>query len=99
MQSRRQSLIAREDTLLGVCQALGEDFGFNPLPLRIAFAVPLIWFPTLVIGTYLALGAAVLVSRLVAPDPRSRVAHVEAAPPAVAGDNDAGTEGALAAAA
>ena len=29
------SIIARDDTLLGVCFALGEDFGFNPVYLRV----------------------------------------------------------------
>ena len=30
----------REDTLFGICEALGEDFRFNPLLLRIAFGAP-----------------------------------------------------------
>jgi phage shock protein C len=64
------NLIARDDTLLGVCQALGEDFGFNPLLLRVPLAALLLWNPVAVIGTYLGAGAIVLVSRLLAPDPR-----------------------------
>jgi len=71
------SLIARDDTFLGVCQALGEDFGFNPVYLRIAFGLPLIFSPTAVLATYFGLGAIVLLSRLLAPRPRRRVAAVE----------------------
>ena len=33
-----RSIIARDDTLLGVCQAIGEDFGFHPNFLRVLFA-------------------------------------------------------------
>ena len=36
MQTTQTSLIARDDTFLGVCQALGDDLGFNPLWLRLA---------------------------------------------------------------
>lgn len=50
--------ITRDDTLLGVCQALGEDFGFNPVYLRIALGVSLIVAPVAVVAGYLA--AAVL---------------------------------------
>lgn len=66
------SLFRRDDTFLGVCQALGEDFGFNPIFLRIAFAAPLIFAPVLVVEAYFALGAIVLVSRLLAPRPKRK---------------------------
>ena len=69
MQGSRQSLLSREDTLLGVCQAIGDDFGINPLYLRIAFAIPVLWNPAIVFAAYLAVGALVLVSRLVFPRP------------------------------
>ena len=72
MEATRESLIRRDDTFLGVCQALGEDFGFNPVFLRIAFAAPLIFAPMLVIEIYLGLGLVVLVSRLLAPRPRRK---------------------------
>jgi phage shock protein C len=71
MQTATQpSLIARDHTLLGICEGLGEDFGFNPLYLRVTFAVGLLWNPLAMIGAYAALGAVVLVSRLLAPNPR-----------------------------
>jgi phage shock protein C len=70
MQARQPSLIARDDTLFGVCQAIGEDFGFNPLPLRIAFAVSLLWNPSAVLAIYAALAVVVMLSRWLAPNPR-----------------------------
>jgi phage shock protein C len=63
------SLIAREDTLLGICQAVGEDFGFNPLWLRIAFAALLFWSPIGAFAGYALLGATVAFSRWAAPVP------------------------------
>lgn len=58
----------RNDTLLGVCEAIGQDFGFHANWLRVAFAGTFYFSPTIVIGAYLALGALVLVSRFVFPD-------------------------------
>ena len=72
MEATTESLIRRDDTFLGVCQALGEDFGFNPVFLRIAFAAPLIFAPMLVIEIYLGLGVLVLASRLLAPRPKRK---------------------------
>ena len=70
------ALFRRDDTFLGVCQALGEDFGFNPVFLRVAFAAPLIFAPMLVIEIYLGLGVVVLLSRILAPRPKRKVAPV-----------------------
>ena len=61
-------LLNRSDTLLGVCEGLGRDFGFHPNILRIAFGVGLMWNPIAVIGTYLALGLAVYGARFLFPD-------------------------------
>jgi phage shock protein C len=74
MQSPQPSLFARSDTLFGVCQALGEDLGFNPLYLRISLGVLLLWNPTIVLGAYVAMGVVVAISRLAFPRPRA--AHV-----------------------
>ena len=57
----------RNDTLLGVCEAIGQDFGFNPLWLRLAFIAPLFLQPALTIGVYLALGLVVAASRYFFP--------------------------------
>ena len=69
MQSYSSNVFARPDTLFGVCQALGEDFGFNPLILRIGFALPLFWSPMGAIGVYLALGLVVALTRWLVPNP------------------------------
>jgi phage shock protein C len=57
----------RNDTILGVCEALGQDFGFNPLWLRLAFIAPLFFVPLWTIAGYLGLGALVAVSRKLYP--------------------------------
>ena len=82
MQAAQTNPIARSDTLLGVCQALGEDFGFNPIWLRLAFALPLMFFPVAVFSAYLGLFVVVALSRLLVRGPRRKPA------PAVAADRD-----------
>ena len=66
-QVSQVALPLRSHTILGVCEAVGEDFGFNPVFLRIPFAASVIYSPMLAIGAYLALGLAVLGSRLLFP--------------------------------
>jgi phage shock protein PspC (stress-responsive transcriptional regulator) len=91
MQTSQPSLIARDHTLLGVCEAIGEDFGFNPMFLRVPFAALLLLSPIAVIGTYLALGVVVFLTRRISPNPRPAAK----APPAVAaGPAAAANEGA-----
>ena len=86
--------LTREDTLLGVCEALGEDFRFNPLLLRVALGAGLFLNPAMAIGAYLGLGVLVLVSRLVVPNPRQpkvvepAAETVEAAPQVLHADNE-----------
>ena len=82
MQASLQALPMRDHTVLGVCEGLGEDFGFNPLYLRLVFAGLLIWQPFYDIGAYFALGLVVLVARLLVPS-RSRAANATGAPCAV----------------
>lgn len=69
-ESRYTALPLRDHTILGVCEAIGEDFGFNPIFLRIPLAASVIWNPMIAFGTYFALGAVVLVSRLLFPSPK-----------------------------
>lgn len=86
-QERQPNLLTRDDTFFGVCQALGEDFGFPPNLLRVALAVALFWNPVLVAAFYAGAGALVALSRWVAPEPRRPVpaeAEPEAAAPAPA---------------
>ncbi|HEX8669021.1 MAG TPA: PspC domain-containing protein [Allosphingosinicella sp.] len=85
MQASQPSLIARDDTFLGICAALGEDFGFNPQYLRAALGVLLFVNPVAVLGGYAAAGVVVLISRLLAPNPRiAAVEEPAAAAPAAA---------------
>ena len=72
------NVFARDDTFFGVCQAIGEDLGFNPNYLRVAFALPLLYAPMTTIGAYLGLALLVLLTRLVLPNPR-RAQVMEAA--------------------
>jgi phage shock protein PspC (stress-responsive transcriptional regulator) len=65
------ALPLRAHTILGVCEAIGEDFGFNPLWLRVPLAASVLISPTYAIGAYFLLGIAVLVSRLVFPRPKA----------------------------
>lgn len=91
-QTADANVLTRDDTFLGVCEALGEDFSFSPFFLRLALGVLLVWSPLAAIGGYAALGVVVAFSRLLAPNPRAaatRPAHQAAAP---AGDNDAEAE-------
>ena len=67
-------LFARDDTLFGICQAIGEDGGFNPDWLRVALAAALLWNPAAVIAGYLAMGLVVLATRLLLPVPRTMAA-------------------------
>jgi phage shock protein PspC (stress-responsive transcriptional regulator) len=55
---------ARKDNLLGICHAIGEDFGFNPIFLRIPLAVGIIFSAKWTLIAYGAMGLAVLASRL-----------------------------------
>jgi phage shock protein C len=76
----------RPDTLTGTCQAIGEDFGINPLWLRVGFAVALFWSAAWVIGAYLVLACVVLVSRLAFPARRAKADTAVAVVPAGAND-------------
>ncbi len=62
-----QTLFARSDTFFGVCEAIGQDFGFNPNWLRVAFAVPLIYSPVLAIAAYIVVGLIVAASHFAFP--------------------------------
>jgi len=61
---------ARNDTMLGVCQFLGEDLGIHPNILRVAFGVGLIVQPVAAIATYIGLAIVVAVSHWLFPHPR-----------------------------
>ena len=67
MQNETTNLFRRRDTFFGICEAVGQDFGFNPLYLRLAFIAPLFFFPVQTFAAYFALGLVVLASRLIFP--------------------------------
>jgi phage shock protein C len=58
----------RNDTILGVCEAIGQEFGFNPLWLRLAFIPPLFFSMSLTVAAYLGLGLIVAAARWFAAD-------------------------------
>lgn len=58
----------RNDTILGVCEAIGQDFGFNPIWLRLAFIPPMFFSATLTTAAYLGLGLVVAATRYFAPN-------------------------------
>lgn len=78
MTAKTTNPFMRDDTILGVCQAIGDDFGFNPMWLRIPLAVPVVFAPWYSVIAYAALGLAVLASRFLFPDRKRASADVVA---------------------
>jgi len=66
----------RNDTILGVCEAIGRDFGFNPLWLRLAFIAPIFFAPTATIAAYLGLGLIVGLTNWFSPDKQNEAPHL-----------------------
>jgi len=60
----------KKDNLFGICNALGEDLGIDPLWPRLLFATTFIFDPAVVIASYFAIGALMLVVRFAFPRPR-----------------------------
>ena len=79
-QVNQVALPLRSHTILGVCEAIGEDFGFNPVFLRIPLAAMVIWSPMVAFGLYFGLGAVVLASRLLAPKVQPEAVEVHEDP-------------------
>ncbi len=77
MDSETTNLFRRRDTFFGICEAVGQDFGFNPLWLRLAFVAPLFFFPVQTFVGYFGLGIAVLASRLLFPAQKAPTATAE----------------------
>jgi phage shock protein PspC (stress-responsive transcriptional regulator) len=76
MKFPKPTLLTRDDTILGVCEALGRDFGFNPFFLRAALAASLLWNPVAIAIGYVAAAIVIGIIRIAMPDP----AEAEAAP-------------------
>ncbi len=80
VDAKRTALPLRSDTFLGVCEAIGQDFGFNPNWLRMAFAPLVLVSPLLAIGSYLGLGAVVALSHWLFPAALAKSATTDAQP-------------------
>lgn len=93
--NEQTNLFLRNDTLFGVCEGLGEEFGINANWLRVPFAAGVLWNPMAIIGIYLALGIALALARWIYPKPRIAAAtpqHGASSEPAVAANSDANRE-------
>ena len=77
-QQNQVALPLRSHTILGVCEAIGEDFGFNPVLLRVPFAATVLISPMWAIVAYFALGGVVLLSRLLFPKAKQVAASDQA---------------------
>lgn len=78
MQDPKPSLFTRHDTFFGVCEALGEDFGFNPTYLRVTLGILILVSPVFVFSAYAGAAVVVVASRLIFPN--ARPATPQAAP-------------------
>jgi phage shock protein PspC (stress-responsive transcriptional regulator) len=82
MAQAQGNILLRDDTMFGVCEGLGEDFGFNANYLRVALAVLLLASPMAGLGIYAGLGMVVAVSRLIAPNPKRATPEADEQPAA-----------------
>tara|TARA_B100000678_G_C17791086_1_gene334901 strand:- start:154 stop:453 length:300 start_codon:yes stop_codon:yes gene_type:complete len=82
------ALFKRSDTLFGVCEGMGQAFGFNANWLRIVLAVSMIWNPEVVLAAYAVMGFAVYAARIIVPMRGKSSVPAEARPSARHGEND-----------
>ena len=75
MTTAQTSVLARDDTFFGVCEALGEDFRINAQLLRVGFALALFFNPLAAVGAYAAAGLVVAATRWFVPEPRVAASH------------------------
>jgi phage shock protein C len=75
------NVFLRNDTIFGACQAIGDDFGFNPNYIRVPLAAAMLASPMGAIAFYLGLSVLVLASRMLF---RSKEAPATAGAAAVA---------------
>lgn len=74
----RDQPFMRDDTFLGVCQALGEDFRIPPNLLRLAIAPAIIWSPLMTLAIYVAAAVVIAVTRWIVPNPATTSVAVSA---------------------
>ena len=63
--------LGHPDSLFGICQSVGEHLGFNPLYLRVALFVVLLFSPVVFACAYAGLGLVVGVSHVIFPKPNT----------------------------
>jgi len=76
-----QHLFLRNDTILGLCEAIGREFGFHPNWLRVALCGAFFFDPVLVTAAYVALAVPVALIRWALP-PAAIANEAPAAPEA-----------------
>ena len=92
MHTANTNLLLRDDTFFGVCQGIGEDLGFSPNILRVAFAPLLFVSWQGAIALYVGLGLLVLTTRLLVPNPKPAKAPAPDVKSAERGNADADAE-------
>lgn len=80
---------AGKDNLLGICHAIGEDFGFNPIFLRIPLAMGIIVSAKWTLIAYAAMGLVVLASRLLVRKPKASKLNIAPVTGSVAARSEA----------
>jgi phage shock protein PspC (stress-responsive transcriptional regulator) len=88
VQGHQPALPFRADTMLGVCEGIGQDLGFNPTYLRVVFASLFYFDPAIVVGSYLALGAGLALARWLYPVRAAPVAEAVTDSAAPTADNE-----------
>jgi len=78
MSSQTAPAQSPRDNLFGVCHALGETFGFNPLYLRIALLVAVMVNAEIALLAYFGAGVAVLVAKFATRRSGKRAAKTKA---------------------
>ena len=79
-QDHTVALPLRSQTLLGVCEALGEDFGINANFIRVPLGAIVVFNVWAAVGVYLGLGVIILASRLLFPAAKTAAVTQVAAP-------------------
>ena len=80
------------DSLFGVCESIGRDFGFNALFLRLAFLILGLFSIPASIGAYALLGIGVAASRWLFPANPQSQAEIASANADEAANEEAGRE-------
>ena len=73
--ANKPPIFDRPETILGVCEALGDDFGISAHWFRAALFPLVLVFPWQTVAAYFGLALLVLVSRIAFPDRREVIAN------------------------